>query len=69
VVLAVLVHAVTETPGWQVWHALPGFAAPLAYRVPSIQQPLWQLVELQTWPAPQLAPSALLVHAVSEVPG
>jgi hypothetical protein len=35
----------------------------------SIQQPLWQVVELQTWPAPQLAPFPLLVHALAELPG
>jgi hypothetical protein len=56
------VHALVETEGWQLWHGLLGFAAPLEKNAVLMKQPDWQVPPLQTAPAPQLVPSFAPAH-------
>ncbi len=61
-------HAVVETPGWQLWHGVAGFAVPLARNVPPMKQPAVQVPDEQIWPDPQLVP-VMGLHAVVETAG
>jgi hypothetical protein len=51
--------------GLQIWQMFDESVVPLPTRAPSIQHPLWHVPPLHTWPMPQLAPLALVVHEVS----
>jgi hypothetical protein len=66
---ASLLHAVVLAVGWQLWQALPGFAAAGAYTVAPMKHPGAHVPALQTEPAPQLVPFASLVHAEVLAPG
>jgi hypothetical protein len=66
---ATSVHAVVLVPGWQVWQALVGFAAPDVSIAPPMKQSDAQLPALQTSAEPQLVPFATLLHAVVLAPG
>ena len=70
VLSATFVQAVVLAPGWQLWHALLGFAVPGASALPPMKQPAAQVfAALQTCPEPQAEPTARLVHAPVLVPG
>jgi hypothetical protein len=55
--------------GWQLWQLLIGLVLAASRKLPSIQQPAWQLPALHTRPVPQLPPLGTWVHAEVEVPG
>jgi hypothetical protein len=64
-----VVHIVVETAGWQLWHALEGFAPFAATHVPPIEQALVQTPALQSCPVPHPDPSEALVHIDRETAG
>jgi hypothetical protein len=66
---AIAVQAVVDVPGWQLWQTFRGLTAPAARTAPSMKQPSSQETALQTFPLPQLVPSASAVHAPVDVAG
>jgi len=62
-------QAVVDTPGWQLWQGLFGFALPDAWKAPPMKQPAVQLPPEQTCPLPHGAPAATGVYAVVDVVG
>ena len=52
-------------PGWQLWHALPGFEAPEVTTLPLMSHCVPHMPEAQTWPLPQPIPSATVLKDVT----
>ena len=50
-------------PGLQIWQVFV-FVTPLPTKAPLIQQPVWHVPPLHTWPEPQVAPLTRVVHSV-----